>query len=139
GPRSETDGVLRVDYHVAVEVLTTFWSRRGQTWFMTRIDLPTPEFDDVQERFLDAWKRSDPTAIASFYSVENRTNVVETLTRSMGQLGWDRLPPVVESLVEGEGDTRAVTLATERGDVKTRWQVRNDGRWGLTLLDLPNR
>jgi len=145
-PRLE-DGRVRkegerahIDYELDGVALSVSWFLDGQTWRLLRIELPVPPFEPVLERFLAAWRRSDPRSLAEFFSPDKQVEMTDSIGEAALARGWERFPNI-DDVVQGDyaaGDV-TVVLDLERGKVRTEWRLRADGTWGLNSLRFPRR
>lgn len=133
----EATGYVEVDYKVDQITLATAWSLKDRSWTLTQLELPRPPFEGTLQRFLDAWKTSNPQEIVAFYSPENRADMLPVLERSTERLGWVQYPDVLGTKTEVDDRYTSVNLRVQGGEVTTRWHFRRDGRWGLNQLRFP--
>lgn len=129
-----------IDYPLDGFTLSASWHLKDRRWSLIDVELPVPAFEPTRERFLAAWRGSDPEALAQFFSPENRAIMRDSIETSARRRGWNEFPGVLDTRVTDEtgGDVELV-LVLERGKVTTAWHLRDDGSWHLNRLEMPRR
>ncbi|MCP3919376.1 MAG: hypothetical protein GY711_27885 [bacterium] len=142
GAIREDAGETLVDYALGEITLTASWQLKDQRWSLFRLDLPVPPLEPTLAKFLDAWKASDPDAIAVFFSDDNQARMRDSIEdAALGRI-WSKFPAVLDTrasdYAKGEADV-TLALANGDGEVRTKWHLRGNGTWGLNELRFPKR
>jgi hypothetical protein len=137
--RREGDRISAL-YEMDGMLLEATWVLKGQAWRLIDVELPVPPFEPVLEGFLDAWRASDPRALAAFFSESTRVSMTMSIEASVKERSWASFPAIEEVDTRGSRNGEAtVVLDLTKGKVQTEWRLRPDGTWGLVTLKFPRR
>jgi len=141
GRSSGEDGERTVTYELAGvddATLRVHWLQAEGAWRIERLELPVPPFEPVLAAFVEAWRASDPEAIASFFAPDSRAEMRDSIASAAEGRGWTAFPDLPEPrlTLPTEGRARAV-FRVGRGELETEWHYRIEGRWVLHVLRMP--
>ena len=140
GKTRKEPGMTWIDYELEAFTLSTGWILVDLEWYLAEVELPVPPLEPVLERFMTAWRMSDPSKIAAFFPPEFVERNLGPIERTVRGRGWDTFPEVFETYVGDYADGEAaVTLSTSKGDVTTEWIFRSNGTWSLHSFQFPKR
>lgn len=139
GTVTESEGRNEVAYEVDGVPLVAEFVLSDLNWNLAHVELPIPSLDETLEKFLDAWKLSDPEELTAYF--ERRDEMLAAVEKAVADRGWVAFPEVVGSERENHAEDQVVVTVQLEGDLelKTRWEHRGDGTWGLTYMRFPAR
>lgn len=139
GRRTEREGRTIVEYDVGGVPLAAEFVLNDLRWTLAHVELPVPSFDDTLATFLDAWKLSDAEALAAFFA--RRDEMLKNIEKAAADRAWSVFPPVVATARQNIAEDQVLVTVRLEGDLelKTRWEHRGNGTWGVTYMRFPER
>jgi len=140
GAMREEGASAQVDYELGGVGMRVSWQRVEQRWSLVRVELPVPPLEPALEDFVQAWRDSDPKAIAALFAADVRAEMLASIESAVASRGWDSFPEVRSTEVSDDagGKTTAV-LRLEKGEVTAQWHFHPSGAWRLHGLRFPKR
>lgn len=117
------------------------------TWYVIDLELTAPAIGHRAEGFREAWKQSDPAALAPYLGSSSAEKTIALIERETARRGWTEWPPLGEPRASREpaGDVLwslqkvDVTYPTPRGELLTRWRLDLEAdAWVVSGFDFPD-
>ena len=109
------------------------WSFAGEdaSWYLTRLDIPAPPFDEVKADCLRNWNNSNIAGVAGLFRDPSRSQ--RSIERMAAKRDWETLPRAIRARVQGGGDAREILLDTDAGTVLIRFRLHDDAWEGASI------
>jgi len=117
-------GRQKVEAEMDSGMSTWMWASKDQEWELQSLRLPPPDFSRIEKDWIEAWNRSDNTALARYFVNPERSE--GSLQRMASRRDWSSLPRVAESSSEVSGSIQRLQLDTNAGTVVVSFRLVNN-------------